>query len=261
VLPDEPRWRAIGASVAGTSHALTMTRCQDFSAYEIVRRPDGDEVLLAALADGAGSAVSSHHGARTAVETALAALRARVEAGSDVGRDDALDALRAARERVLDVAAEYEHAARDYASTLLIAVAAPDGGVAVQIGDGAIVVDDGELRAATWPAQGEYANSTHFLVEDDALDHVQCAELGAVRRLALFSDGLQALALHYESRAAHEPFFAPFFSYLESSAKEDAEIEAELRAYLESGSVNARTDDDKSLVLAVLCHPPDTGRS
>jgi hypothetical protein len=251
VTPERTVWRAIGASVAGTSHAVTMTRCQDFSAYEVVRRPDGGEVLLAALADGAGSAVSSHHGARTAVEAALAALRALVEAGYDVGEAEALEALRAARERVLDVAAEYEHAARDYASTLLLAVAAPEGGVALQIGDGAIVVDDGALRAATWPAQGEYANSTHFLIEADALEHVQCAALGTVRRLALFSDGLQALALHYESRAAHEPFFAPFFAYLETSEKAEAEIEAELRAFLESGSVNARTDDDKSLVLAV----------
>jgi hypothetical protein len=251
VTPDEPRWRAIGASVAGTSHAVTMTRCQDFCAYAIVRRPDGGEVLLAALADGAGSAASSHHGARTAVETVLAVLRERAEAGDDLGESDALDALRAARERVLGVAAEYEHAARDYASTLLVAVAGAEGGVALQVGDGAIVVDDGELRAATWPAQGEYANSTHFLIEDDALDRVQCAQLGAVRRLALFSDGLQALALHYESRAAHEPFFAPFFGYLETSEKAEDEIEGELRAYLESGSVNARTDDDKSLVLAV----------
>ncbi len=251
MTPELSVWRAVGASVAGTSHAATMTRCQDFSAYEIARRPDGDEVLLAALADGAGSAASSHHGARTAVEAVLAALRALVEAGYDVGEAEALEALRAARARVLGVAAEYEHPARDYASTLLFAALAPAGGVALQVGDGAIVVDDGALRAATWPAQGEYANSTRFLVEDDALEHVQCAALGAARRIALFSDGLQALALHYASRAAHEPFFAPFFGYLETSPKTDAEIEAELRAFLESGSVNARTDDDKSLVLAV----------
>ncbi len=244
-------WRAIGASVAGSSHAATMTRCQDFAACAIVRRPDGGEVLLAALADGAGSAACSHHGARTAVEAALASLRARAEAGAQLGPDDALDALRAARERVLEVAAEYEHPAREYASTLLIVLAGPHDGVALQIGDGAVVVDDGELRAATWPAQGEYANSTHFLTDDDALEQLQCAELGAARRIALFSDGLQALALHYGSRSAHEPFFAPFFAYLETSPKGDGEIETELRAYLESDGVNARTDDDKSLLLAV----------
>ncbi len=228
-----------------------MTRCQDFSAHEIVRRPDGDEVLIAAVADGAGSAPASHHGAQTAVEAVLAALRARIEAGAEIGEADALDALRRARERVLEVAAEYEHPARDYASTLLVAVAARDATIAAQVGDGAIVLDDGALHAATWPAQGEYANSTWFLVDDDALEHVQCVRAGAARRLALFSDGLQALALEYESRTAYAPFFEPFFAYLESSAKPDAAIEAELRAYLESGSVNARTDDDKSLVLAV----------
>jgi hypothetical protein len=127
----------------------------------------------------------------------------------------------------------------------------PNATVVGQIGDGAIVVDDGELRAATWPQQGEYANTTHFLVDDDALEQLVTVEAGAARRIAVFSDGLQALALQYDTKTPYEPFFAPFFDYLETSAKDDVEVEDELRAYLESGSVNARTDDDKSLVLAV----------
>ena len=136
-------------------------------------------------------------------------------------------------------------------SILLVAVATSQATIVGQIGDGAIVVDDGVLRAATWPQQGEYANVTYFLVQDDAMERLVITEAGPAQRIALFSDGLQNLALEYETKTPYEPFFAPFFSYLETTAKPDADIEQELSAYLDSASVNARTDDDKSLILAV----------
>ena len=105
----------------------------------------------------------------------------------------------------------YEHDAREYSSTLLVAVATPHATIVGQIGDGAIVVDDGLLRAATWPQQGEYANVTHFLVQDDAMDQLVTAEAGPAQRIAVFSDGLQNLALQYETKTPYEPFFTPFF--------------------------------------------------
>lgn len=244
-------WRVIGASVTGTSHVDAGTRCQDHSAYAIVECADGEEALIVALADGAGSAVASFHGAKTAVEAATAHLTGTLRAGHAVGAAEMTACFAAAREDVLAVAAEYEHGARDYSSTLLVAVAMPSATVVAQIGDGAIVVDDGELRAATWPQQGEYANTTYFLVQDDALERMVVAESGPARRIAAFSDGLQTLALQYDARVPYEPFFTPFFAYLEAAQKPDAEIEDELRAYLDSPAVNARTGDDKSLVVAV----------
>lgn len=243
-------WRAIGASVMGTSHAATQTRCQDHSAYRVVDGA-GEPALLVAVADGAGSASASFHGAKTAVESALAQCSSALAGGCELDREVLITCFAGARQRVLDVAAEYEHQARDYACTLLVVVATAERTLAGQIGDGAIVLDDGALRAATWPQQGEYANTTHFLVEDDALEQLVTVEAGPARRIAAFSDGLQGLALEYETQTPYEPFFLPFFSYLESSEKPDAEIEGELRSYLESAGVNARTDDDKSLVLAV----------
>jgi Protein phosphatase 2C len=259
-------WRTIGASVIGTSHLATETRCQDHCAHAVVERPGGD-VLVIALADGAGSAAASFHGAKTAVESAVEHLTAAFAESALLGDGDAaadelderdtlragmlVDCFTAARERVLAAAAEYGHDPREYSSTLLVVVATPDATLAGQIGDGAIVLDDGELRAVTWPQQGEYANSTHFLVQDDALDHLVTAQTGPARRIAAFSDGLQNLALQYETKTPYEPFFTPFFAYLETAPKTDAEVEDELRAYLDSPAVNARTDDDKSLVLAV----------
>jgi hypothetical protein len=244
-------WRTIGASVIGTSHLAAQTRCQDHSGYAVVERADGEAIVIA-LADGAGSAAASFHGAKTAVDASIAYLTQALGGSGALHADEMIAAcFAAARERVLDVAAEYRHDARDYSSTLLVAVATPSATGVGQIGDGAIVLDDGGLRAATWPQQGEYANSTHFLVDADALERLVVADGGPARRIAVFSDGLQSLALRYDTQAPYEPFFAPLFTYLESAAKPDAEVEDELRAYLGSPAVNARTDDDKSLVVAV----------
>jgi hypothetical protein len=240
-------WRAVGASVIGASHVASEVRCQDHHAYALVQRAGGDALLIA-VADGAGSAAASFHGAKTAVDEALRFLG---EALDPLGAGVIAGCFAAARARVLDVAAEGDRDPREYASTLLVVAATADGTLAGQIGDGAVVIDDGELRALTWPQQGEYANSTHFLVDDDALDRVALAEAGPAQRIAAFTDGLQSLALQFETRTPFEPFFAPFFAYLETTPKADGEIERELRAYLESEPVNARTDDDKSLVLAV----------
>jgi hypothetical protein len=244
-------WRTIGASVIGASHAATETRCQDHSAYAIVPVATTGGALILAVADGAGSASASFHGAKTAVATAIGYLATELALARPVDATFVADCFTAARARVLEIAADYEHDTREYASTLLVALATADATFAGQIGDGAVVVDDGVLRAMTWPQQGEYANSTTFLVDDDALDRLIVAEGGPARRIALLSDGLQNLALDYETQTPFEPFFAPFFAYLESASKDDGAVEQELRDYLDSLAVNQRTDDDKSLVLAV----------
>ncbi|MGL4552961.1 MAG: PP2C family serine/threonine-protein phosphatase, partial [Gemmataceae bacterium] len=61
-------------------------------------------------------------------------------------------------------------------------------------------------------------------------------------------DGLQGLALHYATRTAHGPFFAPLFRALRGADPE--ELGDPMRAFLESPRVNGRTDDDKTLILA-----------
>jgi hypothetical protein len=68
-----------------------------------------------------------------------------------------------------------------------------------------------------------------------------------VDEVALLTDGLQSLALRFASREAHGPFFEPMFERLRGPEQPS---ESELAAFLGSGPVNARTDDDKTLVLA-----------
>jgi hypothetical protein len=65
--------------------------------------------------------------------------------------------------------------------------------------------------------------------------------------LAMLSDGIELLALCYKDNTAHEPFFTPMFEF----AEKPGSTKAELEEFLESERVCDRTDDDKTLVLAV----------
>ena len=93
---------------------------------------------------------------------------------------------------------------------------------------------------------------TCFVTEDDAFEHLH-AEVSSVApsEVALFSDGIQRLALVYSSKTAHQPFFEPMFARLnEANLKECDVLSEQLSTFLGSPAVNERTDDDKTLVLA-----------
>jgi hypothetical protein len=72
-----------------------------------------------------------------------------------------------------------------------------------------------------------------------------------LEEVAVFSDGLQMLALQYSTRSVHSPFFRPMFRQLASSTEGHViELCNPLNSFLNSKLVNERTDDDKTLVLA-----------
>jgi hypothetical protein len=104
-----------------------------------------------------------------------------------------------------------------------------------------------------WPQRGEYANTTRFLTDVDALTWVQAeAFAGPVADIALLTDGLEPLALHYASKSVHQPFFAGMFQPL-IAVHDDGEIKqlsAALAKFLTSERVRSRTDDDVSVLLA-----------
>ena len=114
------------------------------------------------------------------------------------------------------------------------------------------------FRWIFWPQRGEYANTTYFLTDTDALERLRVApRLGKVTDIALMTDGLESLALRYASTAVYGPFFRGMFRPIldagEASVNKDREIKhlsASLDRFLSSDRVRSRTDDDVSLVLA-----------
>jgi hypothetical protein len=220
--------------------------------------PSGSEVLVAALADGAGSAERADAGARlaTSISVEVAAEALADGAGKLAEAGHLLRyAAEQARFAVAALAGHEAHDRAEFASTLLLVMLHNDGGVVAQIGDGAVVGEqegsDGAWEPLLWPDHGEYVNTTRFLTDADALDHLCVVELpGPARNVCLFSDGLERLVLDFRSRTAHAPFFDAVFRRFgeQPQSGHAAQVSRELRELLSSDAVNQRTDDDKSIV-------------
>ncbi|MCU0704705.1 MAG: protein phosphatase 2C domain-containing protein, partial [Fimbriiglobus sp.] len=158
----------------------------------------------------------------------------------------------AVRSTVLAEAEQREIRPRELASTALLAVVGPNGAAFAQLGDGAIVFGEGtSYKTAFWPEPTEYANTTNFLTDERFVDAVLFTTIDTpVIELAVLSDGLQRLALDFTARKPHAPFFRPLFRDLRATSNLET-LSGPFRAFLDSPNVNAKTDDDKTLVLAV----------
>jgi hypothetical protein len=150
------------------------------------------------------------------------------------------------------VAGDDELRPGDLATTLLVAMVTEHHTVVAQVGDGAIVgaFDGSEPVALTRPWHGDFINETCFVTQDDYLANAQIHVFeGAARHVALFSDGLESVALQWATGEVMRPLFARLFEFM--TATPCAEIRREaVRRLLEQGPVAARSDDDKALVLA-----------
>lgn len=245
-------WRYVGASVIGTSHADQDLPCQDASLVRLLKA----DVLLLTASDGAGSAPCSDLGARLACDTLLEEVASYVENGGAVGSltSETIDGWCDAVIGKLHLQARIaDRPPRDFACTLITALLGPDASAYLHLGDGAIValIDDA-YSVVSWPRSGEYANTTFFLTDDRAMEQFQVhLQQPPVEELALFTDGLQMLALQFSSRTAHVPFFRPLFERLRSESPGEATaLGPLLEEYLASPTITSRTDDDKTLLLA-----------
>jgi hypothetical protein len=247
-------WKYAAASVIGTSHLASPDGiCQD--AHKCGYH-DGPDVLVCVVSDGAGSASHSDQGSRLTCEVVVS--RTCAANPQDIhSRAFALETLTVIQQELRTAAEEACAQFRDFACTLLVAIAGRERITSWQIGDGAICFrarSDVDFRYAFWPAKGEYANVTHFVTDskaDEELDFDTAAL--PLADLALFSDGLERLALDFRTGEVHSAFFQGLFPYLHrrpSGLLEDVQVQ--LSDFLGSGRVNERTDDDKTLIIASL---------
>lgn len=248
-------WKIIRASATGTSHTDSNLPCQDDCYADVMRSADGLDFLVCLVSDGAGSAKEGGKGAELACITA----RSSIEAAIGNLRSAPLDESRVEewikdiRHAICEIADVHALTARDYACTLLGAVVSPNKAVFFQIGDGAIVASSGYARGVVfWPDSGPYANMTYFVTEEDALAHLHISITNThIDEVALFSDGIQRLALSFEQRTPHIPFFEPMLNVLRKQKPLECEaLDDQLARFLNSSQINERTDDDKTLVLA-----------
>jgi Protein phosphatase 2C len=242
-------WAALGESVTGTSHRARNVACQD--AFRFRTFGSMAEWLVVVAADGAGSASHSEIGATVACDE----FARRVEVlGPDMlfNREGMTALFTDVRHAIFAQAECLDVRPRDVACTALLAVVGPTCAAFAQLGDGAIVIGHGQdHRAVFWPEPAEYANATDFLTDDPFADLIRFDTItDPIVEVAAFTDGLQRLALDFTGRMAYPAFFRPLFDELRR-ATDPASLVEPFRKFLDSDRVNERTDDDKTLVLAL----------
>lgn len=248
-------WRVVAASVCGTSHVKNKQLCQDAHHWQTLP----DNILVAAVADGAGSASLGKVGSMVAVEAAVENIAMKEVARRDLTDDEFVrslltEAMIAAKKAVEEEAVACERQSFELATTLILMVATPEGVAVAQIGDGVAVAKDyqGNLVALTMPDSGEYINETTFLTSYEAIDKAQLRLWRQpIVNVGVLTDGLQMLAINMNVGAPHKPFFFPLFDFV-ANAEDKSVAKEQLVKFLRSERITQRTDDDLTLILASL---------
>jgi hypothetical protein len=229
----------------------------------VVLGDENAQTLIACVADGAGTAAFGAEGSAIACEAMIESAVAFSEAKrkwESFERSDAVAWCELARQEIQASAERHQCGLRDFATTLCVAIVAPSCAAFFQIGDGAIILKNrgGVYGVVFWPQSGEYANSTNFLTSDAFREHLEFQKVASpMACVALFTDGIERLALQFETKVPHAPFFDPLLAALRDCECTDPLTE-ELRRFLQSDSMRNRSDDDKSLILA-LREPSEVG--
>lgn len=250
------RWTWAAAASRGTSHERTGTRLQDAHSCFQLRHPL--DPFVAIVSDGAGSASKGGEGASLICRSI--GIRAREHFSRTIDRlptnqqiEEWLDATR----DLLDAVAKRRTVAtREFAATLVCVVSDGRDSVIAHVGDGCAVLRSaatGTWSSPSWPDHGEYASTTYFVTDENLLKLRIVRHSEEISAVAVFSDGIERLVLDFANQQPSQAFFEQVIRPVAASQAggRDALLSAQLRAYLASASVNARTDDDKTLVLAV----------
>lgn len=250
-------WIAAVDFAQGNQHRAAGMPCQDFGRLS----HPAEDVLLGAIADGAGSATFGHLGARAAVGAALAWLAPRLAespglrgdpAGGPGGASGLFDGLlEAVHTALADSAARQDQPVEALATTLMVFAAGPRGVAIFQIGDGWIVCRgaDGDYVMAGPPQRGEYANETVFVTSDGAAQALALHHIAApMQFLAAATDGLTQVSIEAAAGRPHAAFFRPLDRFIAEAADETDAHQA-IREFLRSDGLRARVADDVTLML------------
>lgn len=248
-------WKWAAASRRGSSHEKSGTRLQD--AFSCFSAGPAEEFLVAIVSDGAGSAKFGGQGASLVCRTMGTLARKHLSTVSQLPVDEEIFGWTdEVRDLLASVAERHNTPLREFAATLVCVISNGKDSVVCHVGDGCAVMKDAATAgwiAASWPEQGEYASTTFFMT-DEAQLRLRIARFDEqIQAVSLFSDGLERLALDFANKAPSSRFFDPMIAPVAASASrgKDPELSLALKHYLASPAVLARTDDDKTLVLAV----------
>ena len=247
-------WLWAGASCIGTSHLKTNDPKQDSFKSCVVDGPV--HFYFGIVCDGAGSAKYGGVGSWITCKIMLRRCAEHLEASQELPTEELIwDWVDEVRHRLNLLANVRTLHIREFSTTMVCVVTNGSQTVTAHIGDGAIVAYsplNNSWISLSWPEHGEYVSTTRFITEYPipALRYNYFDE--PITDIALFSDGIERLALDFKGHVPFAPFFDSMLPHLRNSAEYGCSkfLSDNLSSYLSSNQINSRTDDDKTLILA-----------
>ena len=251
------QWTWVAAACRGTSHERSGTRLQDSKYCFVHKGKRGQDTFVSVISDGAGSASHGGEGSVLVCRIIGSKIREHFRLSESIPEEARIESwVNMARDMINIAATKRSKTSRDFAATLVMAISNANTTVVAQIGDGCVVLKDiatNQWIAPTWPDHGEYASTTCFVTDDPIICPTFKYIDAPISALASFSDGLERLALDLVLRKPYAKFFEgvcrPLF--VTSVIGREQGLSDQLKYYLNSTQINERTDDDKTLVLAV----------
>lgn len=255
----------------GAAHIRSNTPSQDAYAVgwvnrkrkSINRRNFSNRCVFAAVSDGAGSAMFGQYGAAISclalMDSADKYTNRTIDTGcttqhaSDVPSKTHIENWIQRVRHFIQIRARRDNVPfKEFSSTIAGLMITPNGFAALQIGDSVVVGRrNGNWEVLLWPCTGEFESSTYFIT-DTPLRQLQLANGGReFDAFAVFTDGLNHLALSKMHKCAYSGFFTPMLRPLDQCKQAGTmlELSKQLKQYLGSDVVCDKTDDDKTLIL------------
>jgi hypothetical protein len=100
---------------------------------------------------------------------------------------------------------------------------------------------------------GEYVNETVFLTHEDHERYLQLKAVeGSAQHLALFTDGIESVAIRYATGEPNPKLFEGLFKFVDDTPS-DVMRSVAITRLLKGERIAERSDDDKTLLLATRC--------
>jgi serine/threonine protein phosphatase PrpC len=244
-------------SLQGESHKKDGTVCQDASRIEKI--PCG--WIIAAIADGVGSAKHSDVGSSLAVHTVIEHISESCPAEWSVSELTA--ALRAAYKSSLEkITAKADDDGNDlseYDTTLTAAIYNGSRLVYAHVGDGGIITlsKNGDFSMLTAPQKGEEFNSVSPLRSEKSWEFGSNSDDDSICAFAMVTDGIYDVVcpwlLSQQEQKIYINYIRPFMdrNLLKAGTTEDFEIiKTEAEGFLDSER-NQNITDDKTVAVVI----------
>ena len=184
-------WKIVHCTVQGRSHVKNNIPCQD-KTFSLVK----NGISVVALADGAGSANLSHFGAERITQFICYDFTENFDDYflADDGTYVKKELLNKILVQINSLGKELNCEIEELASTLMFVALKNDQFIISHIGDGVVgYLKNNELKIASQPENGEFANTTVFTTSKDALTTMKLIKgnLGNIQGFVLMSDGTE----------------------------------------------------------------------